>query len=280
MTIRVAALHVHPVKSCRGLSLERARVGPRGLERDRELLVVDGDGRFLTQREHPRLALVTPRPARTDGLDPCRVTLSAPGLAEHTCDVTADGPRRPVVIWRDTVPAVDQGDAVAAWLADAIGVPGARLVRMAHDHVRACNPEWAKRPGANTGFADAYPILLCSTGSLDDLSARVGAPVPMERFRANVVVSGAAPWAEDGWTKLRIGGLVFDVAKPCERCNVPSIDQATAVQTKEPGRTLATYRLHDGSRWPTLKGKLLFGQNLVHHAQGEVRVGDEVEVVG
>jgi len=279
MTLRVASLHVYPVKSCRGLSLERARFGPRGLECDRELLVVDATGRFLTQREHPRLALVAPRPARTDGLDPCRVTFSAPGLADHACDVTADGPRRPAVIWRDTVPAVDQGDAVAAWLGDAIGVAGVRLVRMAHDHLRACNPEWARLPGANTGFADAYPALLASTSSLDDLSARVGTSVPMERFRANVVVSGAAPWAEDGWTRLRIGGRLLEVVKPCERCNVPSIDQATAVQTKEPGATLATFRLHDGSRWPTLKGKLLFGQNLVHHGPGEVRVGDEVEVL-
>lgn len=276
--MRVAALHLFPIKSCAGIDVEVARVGPRGLERDRELLAVDRDGRFLTQREHARLALVEPRPARLAGREPCGWTLRAPGLDPLVFEATDAGERRPVTIWKDTVPAVDQGDDVARWLARALDLDGVRLVRMAQEHVRGCNPAWAP-PGSQTGFADAYPALLASSSSLHDVSTRAGWAVPMARFRANVVVSGAEPWAEDGWRRLRIGPFEADVVKPCERCNVPSIDQVTATQTKEPSRTLASFRTHDGSRWPGLKGKVLFGQNVVLHGEGELRVGDAVEVL-
>lgn len=276
--MRVAALQLFPIKSCAGLAVDVARVGPRGLERDRELLVVDGAGRFVTQREHARLALIEPRPARLQGQEPCGWTLRAPGLEPLSFEATDQGERRPVTIWKDTVPAVDQGDAAARWLARALDLEGARLVRMASEHVRGCNPAWAP-PGSQTGFADAYPALLASTASLLDLSNRAGWAVPMARFRANLVVSGAEAWAEDGWTRLRIGPFEADVVKPCERCNVPSIDQVTAEQTKEPSRTLASFRAHDGSRWPQLRGKVLFGQNVVLHGTGDLRVGDPVEVL-
>jgi hypothetical protein len=228
------------------------------------MMLVDPDGRFLTQRELPRLALI--EPCLTDG----QLTLAAPGVADFALTVSDDGPRGPVAIWRDTVLAVDQGDAVADWFSAFLATP-VRLVRLAEDHVRRVDPAYARRPDDQTSLSDGYPFLLISEASLDDLNGRLEWPLEMRRFRPNIVVAGCPPYAEDTWRQISIGSVCFDVVKPCGRCAITTTDQETAVRGKEPLRTLATYR--------TVDGKVMFGQNLLYDGAGTIRVGDQVTLL-
>ncbi|MCC6627674.1 MAG: MOSC domain-containing protein [Chloroflexi bacterium] len=262
--VRVATLAIFPIKSCGGMAVDAAAVTPRGFAGDRLLMVVDDEGRFLTQREQPRLALVAPH------LTGDTLTLTAPDLPPLTLTLTDAGPRRPVVVWRDTVPAVDQGAAAAEWFTTHLGVR-CRLVRLAGETTRRVDPAYARRPDDQTSFADAYPFLLLSEASLDDLNRRLATPLDMRRFRPNIVVTGCAPYAEDGWRQLGIGAVRFDVVKPCARCAITTTDQDTAARGVEPLRTLATYRRIDD--------KVMFGQNLVHQGGGVLRVGDAVTVL-
>jgi uncharacterized protein YcbX len=181
-----------------------------------------------------------------------------------------DGPRERVTVWKDRVPAVDQGDEAADWFAAFLGAP-CRLARLPDDYARRVDGRYARRPDDQTGFADGYPFLLLSEASLDDLNGRLASPLEMRRFRPNIVVAGCAPFAEDGWRRFRVGPIGFDVVKPCARCVVTTTDQETAERGVEPLRTLATYR--------RVRNKAMFGQNLVHEGSGVIRVGDPVEIV-
>jgi hypothetical protein len=261
---RVTALHLYPIKSCRGVALREAAVDARGIVGDRRCMVVDAGGRFLTQRERPRMALVAP------ALDGDRLTVRAPDMPTLAVALRDDGARRAVVIWDDRCEAVDQGDDAAAWLSDFLRTP-CRLVRIADDFVRRVDPAYA-RPDDQVGFADGYPFLLAAEASLADLNARTATPLPMDRFRPNVVVDGRTPYEEDGWTRVRIGGVAFRVLKPCARCPITTVDQRTAARAREPLRALAAYRRVPG------RG-VMFGQNLAHDAPGTLRVGDAVEVL-
>lgn len=261
---RVSALYVYPVKSCGGIALERVELDARGPVHDRRWMIVDERDRFVTQRELPPLALV-----RVTILGPDLV-LRAPGRGEVRVPLAgAPGEQRRVVCWRDPCDAVDQGEAAARWLGDALGRP-LRLVRMADDCERVVNP--ARSPErAVTGFTDGYPVLLLGEASRADLERRCGVALPMDRFRPNVVVGGSEPYAEDGWRRLRIGRIPFDVVKPCSRCAITTTDQSTGDRGREPLATLARYRRRDHEVW--------FGQNAVHRAPGEIAVGDPVEVL-
>jgi uncharacterized protein YcbX len=228
------------------------------------MMLVNPAGRFLTQREHPRLALIQP------AADATTVTVSAPGMPPLTVERQADGPRREVIVWRDHCQAVDQGDEAAGWFSDFLGRP-CRLVRLPDDVTRPVKPRYARRPGDQVAFADGFPFLLLSEESLADLNARLAAPLEMRRFRPNIVVAGAGAYAEDGWRRLRIGALTFDVVKPCQRCAITTVDQATAERGVEPLRALATYR--------QVRGGVLFGQNVIHDATGCLHVGDAVTVL-
>lgn len=261
--IRVSALFRYPIKSCRGAPLEEAALDPRGIVGDRRLMVVDPEGNFLTQRQLARMALIVPR------LDGDRLSVQAPGTSELTVRCGNEGPRLEAQVWGDRCLAVDQGGAAAEWFSAFLEKP-CRLVRMADSHVR--RTKRARRPGDQVSFADAYPLLLISEASLEDLNARLPAPLPMNRFRPNIVVSGCKPYAEDGWRTIRAGAVGLDVVKPCVRCVITTTDQQTAARGVEPLRTLATYRR-------TADGGVMFGQNLLHHGPGALRVGDPVEVV-
>ena len=259
----VAELHVFPVKGLAGAAPRRAEVEPWGLRHDRRWMVVDGAGRFLTQRVLPRMALIQARPdcggvVLSDGTAHIRVACPAAGV-----------PLGLVTIWRNTLPAADAGNAAADWLSTVLGQP-CRLVHMHDTGARPINPAFA-RTGETVSFADGYPVLLTSLGSLADLNARLTHPVSISRFRANIVVGGAAPWAEDCWRLIRIGGAVFRVAKPCDRCIVTTIDQRTGQRPDrtEPLRTLGTFR-HD-------ERGIMFGQNLVPVGLGVIKIGDRVE---
>jgi uncharacterized protein YcbX len=262
--LEVAALYLYPIKSCAGMSLPSATLDRRGLVGDRRFMVVDGDGRFISQRELPRLALIVPRIAAGT------ITLTAAGSAPVTVPVIDDGPRCMVMVWRDTCSAIDQGDEVGRWLSAHLGV-GCRLVRLADETVRRVDPTYATRPEDEVSFADAYPLLLIGEASLEDLNARLATPLPMNRFRPNVVVRGSAPFEEDGWRDIVIGGVRATVVKPCARCVTTLVDQATGERGKEPLRTLATYRRRGD-------GEVYFGQNVIHAMEGTIAVGDRLDV--
>ncbi|CAA9573561.1 MAG: Flavodoxin reductases (ferredoxin-NADPH reductases) family 1 [uncultured Thermomicrobiales bacterium] len=264
----VTALYHYPIKSCAGAALDVAALDARGIVHDREFMLVDAaNGRFLTQRELPRMALITPR--LDDGADTV-LTVSAPGVSPLSVPVRASGPTREVIVWRDGCRVVDQGDEIARWFAAFLGV-ACRLVRLADDFERKVDPAYATSARDQVGFADGFPLLLISEESLADLNARLAEPLPMNRFRPNVVVAGAGgPFAEDGWSRVRIGGTILHVVKACARCAITTTDQRTAAVGKEPLTTLATYRR--GERG------VLFGQNLIHEGPGTIRLGDRVEI--
>lgn len=262
--MKVSGLYYYPIKSCRGYALQTALLDARGLAHDRRFLIVDAKDRFITQREQPRVALIEPY-VTDDSL-----SLTAPGMSPLVIETRAARERRSVVIWRDTVEAVDQREAAARWLSEYLGEP-ARLVKFADDVTRRVNADFARRPTDQTGFADGFPLLLITQESLDDLNTRLADPLPMNRFRPNLVVSGAQPYAEDNWKQIRIGDMLFDLVKPCARCVTTTTDQHTAARGKEPLATLAKYR-HSTSG-------ALFGQNVIHAGPGTLRVGDTVEIV-
>jgi uncharacterized protein YcbX len=228
-------------------------------------MIVDKEGTFITQREAPVLARVDV------AVEEGSLVLSADGHGQVRVPAAPamDAARRRVRVWDSVVDAVDCGDAAARWLGDWIGAD-ARLVFMPDDVERTVSPQHA-RPGDIVGFADGFPLLLATTASLDDLNARLPDPVPMDRFRPNVVVTGCAPWEEDTWTRVLVGGVPFRVAKPCGRCTIITTDQRTGERGVEPLRTLATFR-QQGQ-------KVNFAQNCVPDARGTLAVGDEVRVV-
>jgi uncharacterized protein YcbX len=262
--LRVVSLHRYPVKSCRGESVAELpvdRVGPAG---DRRFMLVDDAGVFLTQREHHRLALVVPR------VSPRTLSLTAPGMPELEVALDAGGrAKRDVTVWRFETAGIDCGDAAAEWFSAYLGLP-VHLAEFDHEAFRPANPKYAPEGSSAGLFNDGYPVLLATESSLADLNARLATPVPMERFRPNVVVTGSAPFEEDRWTRLRIGEVDFHVAKPCQRCAITTVDQHTGIAGKEPLATLATFRKRDGA--------VHFAVNLVHLGTGTLRVGDVVHV--
>jgi uncharacterized protein YcbX len=261
---RLTGLFRYPVKSCRGTALERAELSASGVRHDRRWMAVDEDGGFLTQRAHPRLCLV--RPALTDG----ELALEAPGMERLQVPENGSGRRVTVDIWSDRTQAMDAGDEAARWLSDFLDIP-CRLVRHADDAIRRVDPVFARGDADQVHFADAYPFLLTSAESLEALNERLPEPLPMNRFRPNLVVAGAEAFAEDGWTEIRIGEVVFSVVKPCTRCKVTTVDQETGRVGEEPLRTLADFRRGE-------KG-VEFGHNLIHHGTGTLEVGMAVEVL-
>lgn len=266
MAIILTQIHIYPVKSLKGIMLESATVEHRGLQYDRRWMVVNADGQFVTQRELPRMALITP--AIEKGI----LTLTAPDMPPISVPLEMP-PGLPTVlvrVWRSECQACDAGDEARAWLSDYLKTR-CRLVYMPQATRREVDSKYRAGEGI-VSFADGFPLLLTGQASLDDLNSRLQKPVPMDRFRPNIVVSGALPYAEDRWKLARIGEIGFHFVKPCARCVITTIDQATGEpQGGEPLRTLSTYRLRDQGA--------LFGQNLVPAEHGELKVGDTVRVL-
>ncbi len=269
MSLTVSELNIYPVKGLKGISLEEARVTERGLENDRRWMVVDPQGTFLSQRSVPKMATVW-----TELYDDA-LALSAPDMdvVEVPLEAREGEPVR-VVVWRSTCDAIAVSPAADAWLSEYLGTP-CRLVHMPESTRRYSNPDYAGR-GKLVGFADGYACLATSASSLAELNERLGAQghraLPMNRFRPNIVVAGGAPWAEDAWREIGIGGAMFRAAKPCGRCQVTTTDQSTGeVRGPEPLATLATYREHP-------EFGIMFGMNWVVDVAGTIRVGDAVAV--
>ena len=261
--VRLSGISIYPVKSCGGIALASTRLDAFGPEGDRRWMLVDGAGQFVTQRNLARLALLE------TALEADQLVLSLEDRRLPVPVPAPEAPRRRVTVWGDTLEALDAGDAAADWLFETLGLP-CRLVYMPDDARRQVEPLYARR-GETVSFADGFPLLLISQASLDDLNARLDRPVPMNRFRPNLVVTGCEAFDEDRWQRLRIGSLEFDVAKPCSRCVMPSIDQATGQRDPQINRVLARYRRREG--------QVYFGQNLLYPEAGTVSVGDSVEVL-
>lgn len=267
MAVTLSALHIYPVKGLKGISLTEARCTDRGLEHDRRWMVVDSQGVFLSQREHPKMATVW-----TDIGDGA-LSLSAPDIS--TVDVPLDARAAPgmkVRVWESVCDAMPVSPYADAWLSDYLGL-ACRLVYMPDASLRHSNPQYAGED-KRVGFADGYAYLVTGEASLSDLNTRLAAKghpaLPMNRFRPNLVVSGAAPFAEDGWGEIRVGDAVLRGVKPCGRCQVATTDQSTGeVRGPEPLATLSTYR--ESTTFGTM-----FGMNLVTVKTGTVRVGDAV----
>jgi uncharacterized protein len=234
---KVSALYIYPIKGCTGIELSGARLDPRGLLLDRAFMVVDAHGRFLSQRELPRMALVRTK------LAPTALTLEGDGMRKLAVPLaTQTSERVRVQVWDDTLMAEPVLHA-RAWLREFLDVE-CDLVRFADEVVRGVDQKYAPAD-ARVSFADAFPILLLSEASLAALNTRLPHALPMNRFRPNVVVTGTEAHAEDAWRHIRIGDVDLDIVKPCSRCSVPTVDQLTAQAGKEPSATLAKYRRKD-----------------------------------
>lgn len=274
---RIAALTIYPVKSCAGLALDAATLGAAGLETggigDREWMVVDaGSGQFVTQREAPRMALISP------AVDGTALTLSAPGHGAVQVALGAFALRPAdlaVRVWNHACRAFDEGDAAAAWLSDCLG-RRVRLARFDPAHRRASNREWTGDIVALNRFSDGYPLLVISEASLADLNGRLVEAgrdaLPMNRFRPNIVVDGVEAFDEDRCIAYAGDAWTLKPVKACPRCPIPSIDQATALRGPDPLDILARYR--DDPRLG-----VIFGQNTVvaRGTGAAIRVGDTFE---
>jgi uncharacterized protein YcbX len=273
MSLQLTDIWRYPVKSCRGEQLAEAVVEPWGLAGDRRWMVVDDAGDPLTAREHPRMVLIRPQ---LNGDD---ITLTSPDVADLTVRVPSGADLVPVRVWASGLLAAPAQDKAATWLTEVIGVP-ARLVYLDDPTRRAPNPDYSQA-GDRVSFADGYPLLLTSEESLAALNGWIAegkrpheGPVPMRRFRPNVVVSGAPAWAEDGWRRLRIGPVTFRNAKGCDRCVFTTVDPDTAAKGHEPLFALAQHRRWDNKVW--------FGVNLIPddpRPGAVIRPGDPVEIL-
>jgi uncharacterized protein YcbX len=256
--LTLTALHVYPVKSAGAVSPQEWEVDGFGLEHDRRWMVVDTAGKMVSQRTHPRLALVRPSVGdgtlriETAGMPALELQLRPPPVVSATSTV-----------WDDRCQTTWVGERAARWFSDFLGTE-CSLVYMPMETVRLANPDHAPAE-TRVSFADAYPFLLVSEESLADLNGRMTEPLPMNRFRPNLVFRGGAPFEEDRLTAFELGPLHFRAVKPCDRCVVTTTDQLTGARGVEPLRTLATYRKRDG--------QVYFGQNLVHSGRGRIRVG-------
>jgi uncharacterized protein YcbX len=265
--VQLADIRTYPVKALGGGSHDRADVEPWGLRGDRCWMVADASGQFLTQRQHPRMAALQAEniPTGLTLTDAAgdHIAVATPGERAETLTVT---------VWRDSVPARLAGAHTHAWLSDRLGI-ACRLVHLDDKTARKINPAYAA-DDAPVSFADGFPVLLATTASLADLNARLAHPIPITRFRPNLVIEGCAPWEEDTWRRIRIGDALFHVAKPCERCIVTTIDPVTGERPdkREPLLTLARFRRDAG-------GGVMFGQNLIPQQLGRIRAGDTVEVL-
>lgn len=271
--MHVHSLHIYPVKSLRGCDVASVEIDALGFAGDRRFLVVDEQGGFLTQRTIPAMATVS------TALTEKSLTLSAGGHGSVSVSRDSDphALQRPVSIWSDKgLLAEDCGDEAADWLARVFGLR-CRLVRIGGQFHRPV-PKDAAQAGDLVSFADAAPILVASIVSLDELNRRIRAnsrePVPMNRFRPNLVIDGSeTPFAEEKWAELRIGSVRLRSAGPSVRCIMTTCDQLSGLRSVEPLRTLATFRRVAGSK------AVCFGVNFIQESKaGRLNVGEAVEL--
>jgi uncharacterized protein len=260
--VTLSGLYVYPIKSCAGISLQSAELSETGLRHDRRWMLVDETGEFMSQRAHPRMALISTH------LFAEHLTVAAPGMPDLEIPLQEDSENLiDVRVFGDTNRGVLVGGGADRWFSEFLQFP-CQLVHKPDDDLRLVDSSFAQS-GDQVGFADGFAFLLISEASLEDLNSRLEEPLPMNRFRPNFVLEGCEPYAEDGWGRLKIGSVPFRVAEACPRCAITTVDQRTGARGKEPLRTLATFRKSEG--------EVYFGRNLIHDALGTVSVGDSVE---
>ncbi|TFV94737.1 MOSC domain-containing protein [Algoriphagus kandeliae] len=258
-------IYIYPIKSLGGIRLNEATVEEKGFRYDRRWMLIDEEGVFVSQRSFPKLALLQVELSQ-DALkvfpkhDPGNFLL-IPFDQEGEESVE-------VVVWDDTMTAKLVDAKFDRWFSDFLG-KHVRLVKMPESTRRLVSPKYAVR-GEAVSFADGMPYLLIGEESLNDLNQKLEKPVSMDRFRPNLVFSGGKPFQEDTFKKIKIGSVDFQVVKPCARCVLITVDQETGIKSKEPLRTLSSYR--------TKGNKVLFGQNMVALGEGVVKIGDPINI--
>ncbi|MGC3980717.1 MAG: MOSC N-terminal beta barrel domain-containing protein [Steroidobacteraceae bacterium] len=264
----ISALNIYPIKSCGGIELSQAQVLNTGLQQDRRWMLVNAQGRFVTQREQSRMALISP------ALQGHGLLVNAPGMQELSINGLAHNGVATVTVWRDQCQALDEGDVAAEWFSTFLGLP-VRLVRFDDTQVRLSSRDWTGDTDAYNLFSDGFPMLAIGSASLADLNTRLPAPLPMNRFRPNIVLDGLPPFGEDDVHELQHEALCLRVVKPCTRCKITTTNQATGIaEGTEPLSTLMKFR-----RNAQLRG-VTFGQNVIvmAGAGGLLSVGQTLQV--
>ncbi|MDN3686840.1 MOSC domain-containing protein [Cyclobacterium jeungdonense] len=262
--MKISELHIYPIKSLGGIALTESQAGISGLKYDRQWMLVDRNGKFLSQRSLPQMALFQVA-LKNDALHIVHKKHLDKGIQ---IPVSADvGELKKVSIWDDELPALAIDPLADEWFSDLLHFP-CSLVKMSPLHKR-----WLKKKyqinREYVGFADSMPFLLIGQSSLDDLNARLETPVPMSRFRPNMVFSGGSPYIEDTWDRFSVGTVPFKITKPCARCIMTTVDLASGEKGKEPLSTLAQYRKQGK--------KILFGQNGIVLEESRIAVGDVLQ---
>ncbi|MGL5075867.1 MAG: MOSC domain-containing protein [Waterburya sp.] len=276
----ISELYVYPLKSCQGIELQQAQVTNQGFLWDREMMLVSGSGKFITQRQFPQLAKVKVEIIESN----ISLRIEDATLPPLTFSPTLTGNLIEVEIWRDRLLAIDQGDTVAQWFQQLLNLEPnkvCRLVRQSPEHLRLLESKYASNQENILSFADNYPIMLTATASLTELNQRIveihqqaKQAIPMNRFRPNIVVQTTEPFVEDTWSVIQIGEIRFTVVKPCSRCIITTIDQQQGAknQLKEPLNTLGTFR-------QLSEQGVMFGVNMIPQNQGTIKVGDRLAVL-
>lgn len=266
MSILVSQLYIYPIKSLGAVALDNMPLVDGGPAWDRRWMIVDAQGRFITQREYPQLALVD---VALD-IDAATLRLTAPETNPLQLPlVAANRWSQPVVVWNDTVQAVYGGEQAERWISGYLGIP-ARFVYMPDAALRTADQDFAQADDV-VSFADAFPLLLIGEASLQDFNLHLDQSIEMLRFRPNIVVTGTSAYAEDSWCRLKIGEVDCRVVKACARCVIPSINRENAQKEPQVARALAQHRRG--------RGGVYFGQNLIHDANGEISRGDMVDLL-
>jgi len=278
--MHISQINIYPIKSLKGLALQDSVVEKRGLRYDRRWMLTDPDGMFFTQREVPKMAAVTVE-ILGGGL---RVT--ADGYESMEIPFEPDrGERQSVTVWQSEVEGEAYLGAISEWFSDVLS-KRCQLVRMPESSERHVSEKFDTGKDI-VSFADGYPLLLIGEASLEELNSRLETPVPMNRFRPNVVVTGTNPFEEDRWARIKIGEAVFRVVKPSARCVITTVDQATGeFDGKEPLKTLASFRMAKDAFPKSFESfghnptAVLFGENLIPESDSAtISVDDEVEVI-
>jgi len=261
---QISQLFIYPVKSLGGIALSNALVTNRGLQYDRRWMLVDENNQFLSQRKFPQMAHFK-LALLSDGLEVTHKPTSAKLIIPY---VPQTNERMSVIIWDDVCTGTCVNIDHDEWFSERLAFK-CRLVYMDDDSIRPVDPKYAG-PEDMTSFADAYPMLLISEASLNDLNNKLSIAVGMERFRPNIVIKGTEPYIEDKMFEFEIAGINFFGVKPCARCVMIGVDQETAVTSSEPLKTLSGYRKSNN--------KIYFGQNLIHNGKGLINIGDELNI--
>ncbi|HUJ39157.1 MAG TPA: MOSC N-terminal beta barrel domain-containing protein [Candidatus Acidoferrales bacterium] len=263
--MHISELYIYPLKSARGIPLREMPLADRGPAGDRRWMLIDERGVMLSQRDLPRMALI----AVKNGAG--HLSCSAPGMSPLRVPIpaAASASRITARVWDDDVDVQLAADSAHSWFSQFLGA-SCRLVHQPDDAFRQANRIYAAK-GVGVSLADGFPLLLINQASLDDLNRRLERPVEMRRFRPNLVVVGAEPFAEDTWRTIRAGDLDLHLVKPCARCSIPAVDPDTGEMGKEPTRTLATFRRRNSD--------VFFGSNVVAPSSGTLRIGDPVTVL-